>query len=63
MIFSGIKMLVINVKNCEELCELKYVDCTLACSDTNCLIECGRGLTDCVQGKESTHEIKFSENF
>ena len=35
---------------CETQCELEYVDCTLSCSDTNCLIECGRALTDCVQG-------------
>ena len=35
--------------NCEIQCELEYVDCTLSCSDTNCLIDCGRALTDCVQ--------------
>ena len=35
---------------CETQCELEYVDCTLSCSDTNCLIDCGRALTDCVQG-------------
>ena len=46
---------------CEELCELEYVDCTLACSDTNCLIECGRALTNCVEGKPTIHQIKFRE--
>ena len=35
---------------CETQCELEYVDCTLSYSDTNCLIDCGRALTDCVQG-------------
>ena len=35
---------------CEGKCELEYVNCTLSCSDTNCLIECGRALTNCVQG-------------
>jgi len=34
--------------HCENQCELEYVDCASACSDTNCLIECGRALTDCI---------------
>ena len=37
-------------KRCEGQCELEYVDCTLSCSDTNCLIDCGRTLTDCING-------------
>ena len=36
---------------CEGQCELAYVDCTLSCSDTNCLIECGRLFNDCVNGE------------
>ena len=35
---------------CEGQCELAYVDCTMACSNTECLIECGRALTDCTLG-------------
>ena len=35
---------------CEGQCELEYVDCTQSCSDTNCLIDCGRTLTDCING-------------
>ena len=35
---------------CERQCETDYMDCTLACSDTNCLLDCGRALTDCVNG-------------
>ena len=37
---------------CETQCEIEYVECTLSCSNTNCLIECGRALTDCVQGSK-----------
>ena len=36
---------------CEGQCELAYLDCTLSCSDTNCIMECGRALTDCTQGQ------------
>ena len=35
---------------CEGQCELAYIDCTVACSNTNCLTECGRVFTDCVNG-------------
>ena len=35
---------------CEGLCELEYVDCISSCSGTDCLIECGRTLTDCTNG-------------
>ena len=34
---------------CERQCETDYIDCTLACSDTNCLLDCGRTLNDCIQ--------------
>ena len=36
--------------NCEGQCEKEYIDCTLSCSDTNCLLDSGRALTECVQG-------------
>ena len=29
---------------------MNYIDCTVSCSDTNCLMECGRDLTHCVNG-------------
>ena len=35
---------------CEGQCELEYIDCTQSCSDTNCLVECGRTLNDCING-------------
>ena len=34
---------------CEHQCETDYIDCSLACSDANCLLDCGRALNDCVQ--------------
>ena len=37
---------------CVDQCELAYIDCTLACSDSNCLMECGRTLTECVNSKD-----------
>ena len=43
---------------CEGQCEDQYVDCTLSCSDTNCLIDCGRELTACVDGKNSIFHQK-----
>ena len=49
---------------CEGQCEREYSDCTYSCSDTNCLLECGRTLTDCVQGisksvKNERLQLKF----
>ena len=35
---------------CESQCELAYVECTSACFDSSCLMECGRALTDCTLG-------------
>ena len=39
---------------CERQCETECIDCTLACSDNNCLLDCltifGMALTDCVNG-------------
>ena len=35
---------------CEGQCEFQYIDCTQSCSDTNCLVECGRTLNDCING-------------
>ena len=53
-VLSNLQLLVFSDEDigakCEEQCEFQYIDCTLSCSDTNCLIECGRALTDCVQG-------------
>ena len=37
-------------EKCEGICELEYVDCISGCSGTDCLIECGRTLTDCTNG-------------
>ena len=44
---------------CEGLCELEYVDCTLSCSDTNCLVECGRTLSYCLEGNWKSQCIKI----
>ena len=35
---------------CQFECENDYVNCTLNCSGTNCLLECGRELNECVSG-------------
>ena len=40
---------------CENQCETDFVDCTLPCDDTNCLLECGRILTECVNGTFSLY--------
>ena len=47
---------------CVDQCELTYIDCTLACSDSNCLMECGRDLTECVNGENIYEDFitKFS---
>ena len=37
-------------ERCENQCETDFVDCTSACDDTNCILECGRVLTNCVNG-------------
>ena len=42
---------------------MDYVDCTLSCSDTNCLIECGRALTDCVQGLRKSQVLDLHKSF
>ena len=39
---------------CEGHCEKDYVDCSVSCIDTNCLIECGRAFNACVQGINCT---------
>ena len=43
------------------MCELEYVDCISSCSGTDCLIECGRTLTDCTNGNYSFQ--KFFRQF
>ena len=35
---------------CEGQCDLAYVECTSACSTSNCLMECGRALINCTEG-------------
>ena len=35
---------------CQFKCENDYVYCTLNCSGTNCLLDCGRELNECVSG-------------
>jgi len=35
-------------QQCEGQCEIGYVDCTVSCSNTNCLTECARIFTECV---------------
>ena len=35
---------------CEGQCEQEYVYCNISCSDTNCLIDCGRDFNACVLG-------------
>ena len=37
-------------EKCQFECENDYVNCTLNCSGTNCLLECGRELNECVSG-------------
>ena len=46
---------------CELNCETDYIDCTLDCNDTNCLVTCGRILNDCINGKcnQSLHAIEY----
>ena len=48
---------------CEGLCDLGYVDCTVACSNTNCLLECGRALSDCLEGNWKVTEQGFEKSF
>ena len=36
---------------CQGDCETDYVACTLACSDPECLLECGRNFSQCSLGE------------
>ena len=29
---------------------MEYIECNVSCSDTNCLVECGRTFNDCING-------------
>ena len=44
---------------CERQCEIEYLDCTSACSNSNCLLECGRALSSCNDGKFSVNKIRI----
>ena len=35
---------------CQFGCENDYLTCTLNCSGTNCLLECGMKLNECILG-------------
>merc|ERR1712235_119152 len=32
---------------CQSICETEYLECSVACSDSNCLLECGRAFSSC----------------
>ena len=38
---------------CQNHCESDYAECVEPCSDIDCLLECGRELTECSIGKIS----------
>ena len=47
---------------CESQCETEYINCTSGCSESNCLMECGRAFSGCVDGKY-WYMHKFSSPF